>query len=295
MKVMNLPGTLGTALDSTNLDYPNVRRSDLSEDESKIFAAIPAFLEGANVSINFPYQCTFANFTYIFRKCRMCDELSPQASVRTMRDTEFGEIVHPFTYNGWDSSYYGPPALTKEFKESYSSWLENARGPGTCVPGNNPVAHMPTPDPSKYFTPPKQRGVDGDESIFFKKEYDKIERNPSKQDMNCERLLLDEAYKELFGKHRIVNGERDERQAQQVYTLSLPFQLVLSLMEYSPNSAYWEPLGQLKTFEYWMRTPLLPRSAKQAAVHQEQRGKLSQKCCERSTKWYLHRRRVCRP
>jgi hypothetical protein len=95
IKVMNLPGTLGQAQDLTTLEYPDVKQNELSEDEAKIFAAIPAFMEGTNVSINFPFQATYAEFVYIFRKCRMSDDLAVQASVRTLRDTGFGEIVTP--------------------------------------------------------------------------------------------------------------------------------------------------------------------------------------------------------
>ena len=81
-----------------------MKQNELSEDEAKIFAAIPAFMEGANASINFPFQATLAKFAYIIRKCRMSDELALQAQVRTLRNTDFGEIVHPFTPSGWDQS-----------------------------------------------------------------------------------------------------------------------------------------------------------------------------------------------
>ena len=123
---MNLPGTLGQAQDFATLEYPDIKQNELSEDEADNFVAIPAFMEGTNVSINFPFQANLAKFVYNFRKCRMGDDLALQAKVRTLRSTEFGEIVHPFTNGDWDQSYYGPDKLTDDFTERFSTWLGNS-------------------------------------------------------------------------------------------------------------------------------------------------------------------------
>ena len=36
-------------------------------------------------------------------------------------------------------------------------------------------------------------------------------------------------------------------------------------MEYKPDNSYWEPIGQLKTLQYWMRTPFYPIHTMQTA------------------------------
>ena len=117
------------------------------------------------------------------------------------------------------------------------------------LPGNSPVAHMNHPDSTRYFLPHQQRQRGEDDSIFFKKEYTKIERNPSKEDRNCERLGLEEAYKELFGVHRIVKAEARVDEAIENYLLTLPFQVLSSLMEYKPDNSEWGPLRELQTLE----------------------------------------------
>ena len=97
-----------------------------------------------------------------------------------------------------------------------------------------------------------------------------MERNPTKRDQDAERLGLIEASHELFGDHRVlkaspaVDEKGKERQAAEYYRANLPFKLLRSLMEYSPTSPYWEPVSQLKTLEYWMRTPYYPQDPQQA-------------------------------
>ena len=104
-----------------------------------------------------------------------------------------------------------------------------------------------------------------DDTILFTKEYATIERNPSKSDRNAERLNLEEACAELFGEHRMIpSGTNVEGEAKQMYLLILPFCVVRPLMEYRPNSTYWEPLSQLKVLDYWMRTPLYSMDANYA-------------------------------
>ena len=103
----------------------------------------------------------------------------------------------------------------------------------------------------------------------------KLERNPSKQDRDCERLGIDEAYQELFGSHRVVEADRmdedvpgKDRKAAEFYLMILPFKILYSLMEYTPRNTYWEPLDQLKTLEYWMRTPCLSSRSRSSSRNQ---------------------------
>ena len=97
-----------------------------------------------------------------------------------------------------------------------------------------------------------------------------MERNPTKRDQDAERLGLIEASHELFGDHRVleaspaVDAPGKERQAAEYYLVNLPFKLLRPLMEYFPTSPYWEPVSQLKTLEYWMRTPYYPQDPQQA-------------------------------
>ena len=68
VRVLQLPGTIGKSQDLSTLDYPDVEMSDMDPDEADIFAAFPAFMEGASRSINVPFQTDMAKFVYMFRK-----------------------------------------------------------------------------------------------------------------------------------------------------------------------------------------------------------------------------------
>ena len=98
--------------------------------------------------------------------------------------------------------------------------------------GNTPVAHMTNLDATRYYLPHQQRRQGEDDAIFSKQEFTKIERN------NCERLGLEEAYHELVGPHRIVMAEARVGEAREIYLLTLPFQVISSLMECRTDSSY---------------------------------------------------------
>ncbi len=57
IRVLQLPGTIGKSQDLSTLDYPDVKMSDMDPDEAEMFAAFPAFMEGANQSINLGKVC----------------------------------------------------------------------------------------------------------------------------------------------------------------------------------------------------------------------------------------------
>ena len=62
-----------------------------------------------------------------------------------------------------------------------------------------------------------------------------------------------------------VDEAGKERKAAEFYLVTLPFKLLKSLMDYSPDNPYLEPRDQLKTLEYWMRTPFYPQDPSQAS------------------------------
>ncbi len=276
IRVLQLPGTIWTSLDLSTLDYLDVHMGDMDPDEAEIFAAFPAFMDGTNQPINYLFQSTWAKFVYIFRKGRMKDDLAKAAEARTARDWPFGEIVDPFVNGDWDTSYYGTANLSEDHMKNYSAWvISNSHGE---QPGNNPIAHMSHPNPNRYWAPRSKidpsgsspSDQDNQNQIFFRKEYEKVERNPTKRDQEAERLGLIEASHELVGDHRVleaspaVDEPGKERQAAEFYLVNLQCKLLRSLMEYSPTSPYWEPVSQLKALEYWMRTPFYPQEPEQA-------------------------------
>ena len=161
--------------------------SDLDPDEAEIFAAFPAFMEGANQSINFPFQTTWAKFVFMFRKGRMRGDLAKAAEYRTARDAPFGEIVEPFVNGNWDTSYYGSATVSEDHMRSYSAWvISSSHGE---QPGNNPIAHMSHPNQNRYWAPRSKidpsgsspSDQDNQNQIFFREEYEKVERNTTKR------------------------------------------------------------------------------------------------------------------
>jgi hypothetical protein len=68
VRVMQLPGNIGTSQAKDTLDYPNIPRGDLDEEEQAVFSAYPMLLQGTNVAINYPVQATLSKLTYIFPK-----------------------------------------------------------------------------------------------------------------------------------------------------------------------------------------------------------------------------------
>ena len=60
IRVLQLPGTIGQ--DLSTLDYPDIHMGDMDPDEADMFDAFPAFMEGTNQSINYPFQSIWAKF-----------------------------------------------------------------------------------------------------------------------------------------------------------------------------------------------------------------------------------------
>ena len=114
---------------------------------------------------------------------------------------------------------------------------------------------MKIPDIARYRVPRSgYETLSGNNSgpqdrIFFQKEFEKVERNPQKLDVLAERLGLEEASRELFGEHRIVESSplidtAEKRQAREIYLVNVPWFLLRPLMEYSPGNPYWETKEQ---------------------------------------------------
>ena len=178
----------------------------------------------------------------------MKDDLAKAAEARTARDSPFGETVEPFVNGDWETSYYRAADLTEEHKKTYSAWVVS-QSPGE-QPSNNPIAHMRDPNPNRYWAPRSKVDPSGispsdqenQNQIFFRKEYMKVERNPTRHDQGAERLGLIEASRELFGDHRVleaspaVDSPDEERQAAEFIIVNLPFKVLRPLMEYSPTS-----------------------------------------------------------
>jgi hypothetical protein len=243
-RVTQLPGTIGKSQSHMTLDYPDIALGDLDEDELKIFSAFPSFMDGSSLSLNLPRSSTIADLIFIFRRGRHSNDLSEAARVRTGRDCPFGVIIPPFNdKGGWNEHYYGPSELTAEHIAKYRQWLVTG---GEEVPSNNPVSHMKIPDIARYRVP--RSGNDtlpGNNSnnsgpqdrIFFQKEFERVERNPQKSDVLAERLGLEDASRELFGEHRIVESlpsidTDDVKQAKEIYLVNVPWCVLKPLMEY---------------------------------------------------------------
>ena len=238
-------------------------------------------MDASSQALNLTMSSTIANLVLSFKRGRKSNELCEAAKVRTGRECEFGEIIHPFDdQGGWNEKYFGSSELTDEHRNRYSQWLILSNKDE--VPSNNPVSHMKIPDITRYRVP---RSGDGNlpgtssnnsgpqDRIFFQKEFERVERRPQKLDVLAERLGLEEASQELFGSHRIVESlpsiDTDEKkQAREIYLVNMPWCLVKELMAYEPDNPYLGKNITVGRSEILVSYPTLPRESQRCKAVQ---------------------------